>query len=130
MNKLFYPAIFKVEQDGYSVTFPDFTECVTEGDTLEEAYSMAFDALGLCIEDYNENKIALPQASNPKMITTDEDSFIAIIEFDVLTYERKHSNKAIKKTLTIPSWLNSIAEEQHINFSSVLQQALKEQLNV
>ncbi|MFZ2539113.1 MAG: type II toxin-antitoxin system HicB family antitoxin [Oscillospiraceae bacterium] len=130
MKKLFYPAIFKSEQDGYSVTFPDFTECVTEGDTLEEAYSMAFDALGLCIEDYNESKKVLPQASNPNQVKANQDSFIAIIEFDMLAYERKHSNKAIKKTLTIPAWLNSIAEEQHINFSSVLQQALKEQLHV
>ena len=48
----------------------------------------------------------------------------------MLAYERKHNNKAVKKTLTVPAWLNSIAEEQHINFSSVLQQALKEQLNV
>ncbi|MEG0692282.1 MAG: type II toxin-antitoxin system HicB family antitoxin [Oscillospiraceae bacterium] len=130
MNKLFYPAIFNVEQDGYSVDFPDFPECITEGDSLEEAYSMAFDVLGLCIEDYKENKKKLPEATAPYEIVTNKKSFIAIIEFDMIAYERKHSNKAVKKTLTIPAWLNSIAEEQHINFSSVLQQALKEQLNV
>lgn len=130
MNKLFYPAIFEKEKDGYTITFPDFPECITEGDSLEEAYSMAFDALGLCIEDYKANKKLLPQASNPNNIKTNNNSFIAIIEFDLLSYERKHSNKAVKKTLTIPSWLNTLAEEQHVNFSSILQQSLKEHLNI
>ncbi len=130
MNKLFYPAIFRIEEDGYSVTFPDFPECITEGDTLEEAYSMAFDALGLVIEEYNENKKALPEASNPKSLDTDDDTFIAIIEFNMFEYERKHNNKAVKKTLTIPAWLNTLAEENHVNFSSILQQALRDRLDV
>lgn len=130
MSKLFYPAVFHPEKNGYSVSVPDLDGCFTEGDTLDEAYEMAFDAIGLCITDLLEDKNELPSPSSPKDLDHASDDFVVLVEFDREAYNRKHNSKAVKKTLTIPSWLNEAAEEKHINFSSVLQEALKAQLNI
>lgn len=125
MKKLFYPAVFhKAEEGGFWVSFPDFPECLTEGDDMERAYEMAVDALGLCIEDKLNEKEALPNASYPDQIFLDKQSFLAVIEFDQLAYRKKHNTKTIKKTLTIPEWLNEEALAKHINFSQTLQEAL------
>jgi len=128
MSKHFYPAVFHEEEVGYSVFFPDLQGCNTEGNTLEEAYEMAFDALGLYLEDTLESEY--PAKTNPKEIALEEIEFVAIIEFDMLSYKKKHDKRAVKKTLTIPSWLNDLAEENHINFSGLLQTALKDHLGV
>lgn len=127
MNKIFYPAIFHPEETGYSVSVPDIDGCFSEGDTLEEAIEMVADAIGLCLEDCDEN---FPQPSNPVDIQHDPGDFVSLVSFDALAYRKKHDTRAVKKTLTIPSWLNAAAEEQHINFSGVLQEALKERLNI
>lgn len=129
MAKHLYPAVFTEEQDGYSVTFPDFEGCFSEGDTLEEAYEMAFDALGLYLEN-TEKEFEYPKASNPKNIKTSENEFVVMVEFDIVEYLKKSSNKAIKKTLTIPTWLNEMAVKENINFSQTLQNALMEQLKI
>lgn len=129
MAKHFYPAIFNPEQTGeYSVFFPDLPGCNTQGVTLDQAYEMAFDALGLYLEGIPECNY--PAKSNPKDIEIGSDQFVAIVEFDNLSYQKKHNTKSVKKTLTIPGWLNALAEENHINFSSILQDALKEHLQV
>lgn len=130
MFKLFYPAIFHPEDVGYSVTVPDLDGCVSEGDSLEEAYEMITDAIGLCITDMLENGKVAPIASSPQSIKHNSDDFVMLVEFDQLAYMRRHDTKAIKKTLTIPSWLNTMAEENHLNFSGILQDALKDQLNL
>lgn len=130
MNKLFYPAIFhEAEEGGYWITFPDFPECITEGNTTEEAYSMAFDALGLAISDRLSEDTALPAASPINQITVEPDSFIALIEFDKLAYNKKHNSRAVKKTLTIPEWLNEEATALGVNFSQILQEALLQKIS-
>lgn len=130
MSKLFYPAIFHPEDVGYSVTVPDLDGCVSEGNSLEEVYTMITDAIGLCITDTLESGKAAPIASFPQNIQHEKDDFVVLIEFDQLAYLRRHDTKAVKKTLTIPSWLNTMAEERHLNFSGILQDALKDQLNL
>ena len=129
MSKHFYPAVFFQEDTGYSVHFPDLEGCFTEGDSLEEAYAMAIDAIGLYAQD-EKNNFSFPAASNPKDITVGQNEFVVLIEFDELEYLKRHATKSVKKTLTIPSWLNSLAEEKNINFSNTLQNALMEQLNI
>ena len=124
-NKLFYPALFhQAEEGGFWVSFPDFPECLTDGDNMEEAYEMAFDALGLAISDKLQNNEALPVASSFENVSVDPGSFLVVIEFDKLAYDRKHNSKAVKKTLSIPEWLNEEALALGINFSQVLQEAL------
>lgn len=124
MNKLFYPAVFhKAEEGGFWVSFPDFPECFTEGDDMTQAYEMAVEALGLALEDVLMSKAEVPKASEAENIAV-EEGFLVIVEFDMLEYQKKHNSKAVKKTLTIPEWLNEAAIRQNINFSQVLQEAL------
>lgn len=130
MSRIFYPAIFHQEELGYSVSVPDLDGCFTEGDSLNEAYTNAVDAVGLYLTDLEENKLEFPMPSDPRTFKKTDDDLIIMIEFDMIAYKKKHDTKSIKKTLTIPSWLNSLAEENHINFSSVLQKALIEQLDI
>ena len=127
MNKLFYPALFhKAEEGGFWVTFPDLPECMTQGDNMEEAYNMAVDALGLCLIDMDKKHIPFPAASSPDRIPTEPDAFLAVIEFDMLAYKKRTSSAAVKKTLSIPEWLNEEALSLNVNFSQVLQDALIE----
>ena len=122
----FYPAIFCKEDIGYSVRVPDIDGCVSQGDTLDEACHYIKEAIGLCLEGVE----TLPAASDINTIECEKDEFLVLVEFDMLEYKKRHENKAVKKTLTIPFWLNEEAERQHINFSSVLQSALKQRLGV
>lgn len=125
MNKLFYPALFHMaEEGGFWITFPDIPECLTQGDDMEDAYNMSIDALGLCITDMIKNKVALPAPSEPAAIKTERGSFLVVVEFDLNAYRKRHNSKAVKKTVSIPEWLNEEAQEIGINFSQTLQEAL------
>ncbi|RJX28510.1 MAG: HicB family protein [Dethiobacter sp.] len=131
--KLIYPACFyPCEEGGYTVIFPDLPGCITEGDTLSEAVDMAIDAAsGWLLDSVEENK-QIPKASDIKRVVPDEykNGFVSLISIDLDEYAKKYGNKAIKKTLTVPQWLNTIAEREGINFSNVLQTALKEKLGI
>lgn len=128
LQKLFYPSIFhKAEEGGFWVSFPDIPECLTEGDDMRQAYEMASDALGLVISDKIKNKETLPVPSQADEVNT-EDGYLVIVEFDLLEYQKKHNNRAVKKTLSIPAWLNEAAIRAGVNFSQVLQEALLEKV--
>ena len=126
MKQYFYPAIFHTaEEGGFWVSFPDFPECLTEGDSVEDAYQMAIEALGLALTDRSRNQEPIPTPSAPNQISLDDaDSHIVIIQFDREAYQKKHNSRAVKKTLSIPEWLNEEAIALGINFSQVLQEAL------
>lgn len=129
MNRLFYPALFhKAEEGGFWISFPDIPECLTEGDNMDDAYNMAIDALGLCLADMEKNNIPFPAPSPVDKITVDADALLVVIEFDMLAYKKRTSSKSVKKTLTIPAWLNEQAIQLNINFSQVLQDALIEKV--
>ena len=125
-----FPAIFKREEIGYSVSIPDLSGCFSEGDTLDEAIIMIKDAAGLYLYGLEEDREEIPKASIPIDIELEEDECIIMIDIDMLAYRQKHDSKSIKKTLTIPSWLNYVAEENDINFSQTLQLAIKSQLGI
>ena len=122
MRKIFYPVVFHPEEVGYTVSVPDLDGCFTQGDTMNEAVAMAQDAIGLMLED----RAVYPQPSNPADIKIDPGDFVVMVQFDEETYKKQF--KPVKKTLSIPNWLNEAAEAAHINFSSVLQEALKQRL--
>lgn len=127
MNRLFYPAVFHKEDDGFWVSFPDFPECFTEGDDMQQAYEMANDALGLAITSRQEEKEEIPAPTDVCELGVTEGT-IVILEFDMLAYLKKHNSKAVKKTLTIPEWLNESATAMGLNFSQVLQEALMQKI--
>ena len=131
--KLVYPACFyPCEEGGYTVIFPDLLGCITEGDTLAEAVDMAIEAAAGWLLDEVENQKPVTKASDIKDIVANEyeNGFVSIISVDLDEYSKKHSNKAVKKTLTIPAWLNTIAEKEKINYSQLLQDALKNHLGI
>ena len=122
-TKYVYPAVFKEEENGYFVNFPDIKPCYTEGATLEEAVVMAKDVLEGRIEIALEDGETLPTPSDISALTGDK---VMLIVADIENI--KSQTRFVKKTLSIPYWLNAAAENAHINFSRVLQEALKERL--
>lgn len=125
MNKLFYPALFhKAAEGGFWISFPDIPECFTQGDDMAQAYEMAVDALGLALTSREKERLPLPAMSDPTAITPEPDSFLVVIEFDILSYRKRSNSKAVKKTLSIPEWLNEAALSMDLNFSQILQEAL------
>ena len=130
MNRLFYPAIFhEAEEGGFWVTFPDIPECMTQGDNMQQAYEMAVDALGLSLTTMEEAGEEIPKASTLYKVDP-EDGVLIIVEFDMAEYRRRNSSRAVKKTLSIPEWLNEAAMRENINFSQALQEALMVKLGV
>lgn len=131
MKKLFYPAIFhKADEGGFWVTFPDIPECMTQGDDMQQAYEMSVDALGLSLSTLEKEHQAIPVASEPDKIILGNNEFCVVIEFDMLAYKKRTNSKAVKKTLSIPEWLNEEATAMNINFSQVLQEALLQKIGV
>ncbi|MEG1336547.1 MAG: type II toxin-antitoxin system HicB family antitoxin [Clostridiales bacterium] len=131
MAKYVYPAIFTPEDnEGYSVFFPDLEGCYTCGDDLNDAIVMAEDVLAFVLYDYESANKVIPNPSEGKRITLEGEEFVNYIACDTLQYAKMHNNKAVKKTLTIPAWLNEEAEAKNVNFSGILQSALKKQLKL
>ena len=119
--KVTYPAVIHEEQGAYWVSFPDLEGCFSDGSTLTEAAENAVDALGgyLCaLMDAGEH---VPEPSPLEKVCADGAPVVLIVS-DPLRY--KKNTRAVKKTLTIPEWLNAEAEKRHVNFSATLQQAL------
>ena len=129
MSSLFYPAVFHPDDNSYWVSFPDIPEALTEGRDIEEAYAMAVDCLGLSLSTREYDHTALPKASSPESIELKNGEFLVLIEFDLLEYKKRTNMKSVKKTLTIPEWLNQEALSKGINFSQVLQEALISKLH-
>lgn len=124
--KLTYPACFYPceGKKGYTVEVPDLPGCVTEGETLADAILMATDAASGWVLDELEDGNAVPAASAPQDIIPDEGGFVTMLVLDMDAYAEKYGAKAVRKNLTIPAWLNTFAEKNHINFSQVLQDTL------
>ena len=131
MRTYLYPAYFRrVKSGGYSVDFPDLPGCVSAGDNLEQSLSMAREALSLHLFGMLEDGDEIPTASDPATLPPEEDAFIAPVEGRPDMVRDAIRNRSVKKTLTIPHWLNEEAERHNVNFSQVLKDALRERLGV
>ncbi len=119
--KTAYPAIVHDDTGSFWVEFPDLEGCYSEGETMADAIFNASDALGGYLCSLMDRGIEAPAASAVEDIAAD-DGIVTIVVTEPLSYKR--STKSVKKTLTIPEWLNDEAEKRHVNFSSVLQKAL------
>lgn len=125
--KLVYPAIFTPFSDGtggYVVEFPDLPGCVTEGYDMAEAVFMAEDAASGWVLTELEDGKEIPQSTKIHDIVTKEEQFVSLIALDMDAYTAKYGSNAVKKTLTIPAWLNTFVEQNGISCSKVLQEAL------
>lgn len=122
-----FPAIFTFDGKYYNVDFIDLKGCSTFGDSIQNAYLMAQDAMGLYLDELTNFPQPTLDISN---IPLKNNQLVSFISIDMDEYRKKFNNKSIKKTLTIPEWLNYLSEKNNINFSQVLQEALKEKLGI
>ncbi len=129
--KVFYPVILEKCEDGsgYLVTIPDFDNN-TFGETIPEAIEMARDAINLLCVTYEDDKEELPAPSDLDVLSCKANEIKTLVDADPDAYRRMLDNRAVKKNCTIPSWLNEKAEQANINFSAVLQEALKQRLQI
>jgi len=134
--KYVYAAIFEPElskeTEGkilYSVSFPDL-DCHTCGESLNDAIYMARDVLCLHLYHMEQERKPIPTATPPQDIKTADGLFVSAIDVDTEFYKRFYDNKAVRKTITIPAWLNTEADKLGVNFSQTLQTALKEKLQL
>ncbi|MDR0539628.1 MAG: type II toxin-antitoxin system HicB family antitoxin [Spirochaetaceae bacterium] len=127
--KYVYPACFYPENDGcFSVVFPDFP-LTTCGRNLTEAVYMAQEAAAGCIIGCTEDGKPLPQPSPPNSVVPEKpEGFVSLVYIDLDLFKTLFDEKPVKKTVSIPSWLNSAAEQKNINFSTVLKDALLKKL--
>ncbi len=133
-----YPACFLRDQSGYYVVFPDLRYLAACGPSLEEALSDAIDCLAGYLYSGRLNGEEIPHPSamtdlSPDVIAgemelTPSEAFVNMVAVDVDEYARTHFERSVKKTLTIPVWMNKAALQQGLNFSKVLQEALTERL--
>ena len=114
----------------YSINFPDLQGCYTSGDDMTDAVYMAQDVQNLTLYELEQDDKPIPKASRPQDISISKDQFVSVIVVNTEAYRRIYENKSVKKMLTIPAWLNDKADKEGINFSHVLQRALKEKLHV
>ena len=124
---LTYPAIFTNEDNRYWVEFIDLKGCFSDGDTLAEAMENAKEAMGLFLEDLTEYPVCTTDISTIKL---DNNQIISFVSINMEEHKRKYETKSVKKTLSIPAWLNTMAENADVNFSQLLQAALMEKLNI
>ena len=124
---LTYPAIFTFEDDQYWVEFIDLQGCFSSGKTLPEAMENSKEAMGLFLEDLRDYPKCTTDIKNIKL---EENQIISFVAINLEEHRRKYENKSVKKTLSIPAWLNTMAEKENVNFSQLLQKALMDTLNV
>ena len=125
-----FPAIFYPDEQYIGVKFPDLPGCLTFGDDLENALAMAREALGgylLSVEDANE---PIPEPTPFSSIETKQGESVVLVEIWMSVIRDDERDRAVKKTITIPNWLNRKAMEAQVNFSGVMQEALREKLGV
>ena len=124
MSKYVYPAVFTPEEKGYSINFPDLEGCFTCGDSLQDGLEMARDVLALVLYGYEKEGKEIPKPTERNKIRVEKGEFVNYVMCDTMEYRKRFNNKAVKKTLTLPEWLNEEAMALEINFSQVLQEAL------
>ncbi|MBQ7668626.1 MAG: type II toxin-antitoxin system HicB family antitoxin [Clostridia bacterium] len=129
-NAYVYPAIFNYADDGISISFPDLPGCLSEAQTTEEALKNAEEVLGLWMYNLEEDNEKIPKPTKLEDVCCQKNEKVLLIKTWMPLVRMEVEEQSVKKTLTIPQWLNKIAEENNVNFSKILQAALKEYLNV
>ena len=125
MAEYVYPAVFHANADGsYTITYPDLPGCITEGKSLDNALAMAQDALTQWLSYLTDAKEPVPAASPLQAVRPEEGEFVNLIRATV------RDNRAVKRTVSIPKWMDDKVSEAGLSLSRVLQDALKERLSI
>ena len=124
-----YPIILTPDNGGYTVYIPDFN-VNTQGCDLTNAIEMARDSIGLLGIDLEDEKKEIPRPCQVDSLKLNNGEIASIVDVDFSEYRRKNEVKTVKKNCTLPSWLCYEAEQAGLNFSQVLQNALKTELHL
>lgn len=127
-----YAAIFTYSEDGISIDFPDLPGCCpcADRDDTDMALKNAKEALGLHIWGMEQDQEELPMPTPITAISLKSNQIPVLIDVFMPAVRERLNNRAVNRTVTLPAWLNAAALEQNINFSQVLQDALKQQLHL
>jgi len=131
--KYVYPAIFTVEEEKILVSVPDLPGLHTFGNSMADALFMVQDAIEMWLWDAESKEESIPPASTQKKIVKmckSPNQLVSMVAADTDEYRRQNDTRSVKKTLSIPAWLNHQAEKANAPFSQILQQGLKEYLNI
>ena len=129
-DRYIFPAILNYADDGISVSFPDLPGCLTCAHDTETALSRAKEVMGLYLFDSEESHEEIPVPSDIHDLQLEDGDIPAMIDVFMPPIRDRINKRVVKKTLTIPSWLNQEAERAGVNFSQVLQEGLKQRLGV
>ena len=125
-----YAAILSYDEDGISIEFPDIPGCLSCADTSEEAAKNAREALGLHLWSMERDGDEIPTPTDIAKLELEERQIPLMVEVFMPPIRERQANRFVKKTLSIPAWLNAEAERAGVNFSQALQSTLKEQLGM
>ena len=123
-NNYVYPAILYSDPDGISIEFPDLPGCLPCAQTMEDAFRNAKEALGLHLYGMEQDGDPIRGGQFIHSSSSKSGGVIIMVDVYMPPVRDRINNRAVKKTLTIPAWLNREAENAHVNFSQVLQDAL------
>lgn len=129
-DRYIYPAILKYEDESILVSFPDHDGCITFGVNEEEALYNAKEALEGYLYLLERDGLEISEPSKVMEISKSSNEAVVLVDVWMPLVRDQEANRSVKKTLTIPKWLNDIAEQNKINYSHVLQAALKKQLGI
>lgn len=127
-NNYAFPAFFYYDDDGISIEFPDLPGCLPCAQTSEEAFRNAKEALGLHLFGMEQDGDIIPEPTPVRELHPEDGAVITMVEVFMPSVRDRINNRVVKKTLTLPSWLNREAEAANVNFSLVLQEGLKRYL--
>jgi predicted RNase H-like HicB family nuclease len=124
-----FPAFLYYDDDGISIEFPDLPGCLPCADTTEDAFRNAREALGLHLFGMEQDGEPIPEPTPIQQLAPEDGAVVSMVEVFMPAIRERMNTKVVKKTLTIPAWLNALALENGVNFSQVLQEALKARLH-
>ena len=131
MSKYVYPAVYEAnELGGYCVFFPDLKNVFTEGDDMPHAMEMAEDALCMMLYGMERDSRPIPLPSRIRDIKAKPDDIVSLVACDTRFYKNYYEGKSVKLNVTIPLWLKEEGEKRHINFSQILQNGVKDYLQL
>lgn len=127
-NYYAFPAFFYFDEDGISIEFPDLPGCLPCAQTQEEAFHNAKEALGLHLYGMERDHDPIPEPTPVNRLSPEDGGIVVMVEVFMPSVRERMNNKSVNRTVTLPAWLNAAAQERNINFSQVLQDALKSQI--
>lgn len=130
VDRYFYPAVFTYEEgQEIAVFFPDL-DVATSGENEDDALLSARELLGVVLSGLEEDGEVIPKASSLRDVVVEENEKVVLIDVFMPSYRMASVNRSVNRTVTLPAWLNAAALEVNLNFSQVLQEALKEKLAI